>query len=204
MEFTSDSLQGKIYQIDYYIGGDLKFLNIICGIDSCASQYSCIWCKCPSDQRYDTTRTWSMVDVKKGGARTVKEIEECSKKRSKSEKYNCSNPPLFPSIPLTRVVPDTLHQFLRICDQLINQLIKDLMHEDNVTNLTRYTTIDRIKYKHIAGFEQFIKEKGISWSFYVDKKTKLIKHRDFSGPKSTGFYQQSTSVHCSLIILKQS
>ena len=80
MEFTSVSLQGKIYQIDYYIGGDLKFLNIICGIDSCASKYSCIWCKCPSDQRYDTTRTWSMVDVKKGGARTVKEIEECSKK----------------------------------------------------------------------------------------------------------------------------
>ena len=57
------------------------------------------------------------------------------------------------------------------------------MHEDNVTNLTRYATIDRIKYKHIAGFEQFIKEKGISWSFYVDKKTKLIKHRDFTGPE---------------------
>ena len=183
IEFTSVSLQGKIYQIDYYIGGDLKFLNVVCGIDSCASKYSCIWCKCPADQRYDTTKTWSMVDIKKGGARTVKEIEECSKKRSKSEKYNCSNPPLFPSIPLTRVVPDTLHLFLRICDQLINQLIKDLMHEDNVTNMTRYTTTDNIKHKHIAGFEQFIKEKGISWSFYVDKNTKLIKHRDFTGPE---------------------
>ena len=57
------------------------------------------------------------------------------------------------------------------------------MPEDNVTNLTRYTTIDRINYKHIAGFEQFIKEKGIGWSFYVDKKTKLIKHRDFTGPE---------------------
>ena len=79
IEFTSVSLQGKIYQIDYCIGGDLKFLNGVCGIDSCAYKHSCIWCKCPADQRYDKTKTWSMVDIKKGGARTVKEIEECSK-----------------------------------------------------------------------------------------------------------------------------
>ena len=182
-EFTSLSLQEKVYQIVYYMGGDLKFLNIICGLDSCASKYSCIWCKCPSDQRYDTKKLWSMVDINKGGARTVKEIEECSKKRSKSEKYNCSNPPLFPSIPLTRVVPDTLHLFFRICDQLINQLIKDLMHEDNVAKLTKYTKIDINKHKHIAAFEQFVNERGISWRFFVDKETKLIKHRDFTGPE---------------------
>ena len=79
-EFASHSLQGKVYQIVYYMGGDLKFLNIICGIDSCTSKCPCIWCKCPSDQRYDTTKLWSMVDTNKGGARTAKEIEECRKK----------------------------------------------------------------------------------------------------------------------------
>ena len=119
-----------------------------------------------SDQRYDTTKTWSMVDSKKGRERKVKKTEECSKKRSLSEKYNCCNPPLFPPISLTRVVPDTLHLFFCICDQLINQLIKGLMYEDNDTYLLRYTTLDNMKHKHIAGFEQFIEEKGISWRLY--------------------------------------
>ena len=80
IQFTSVSLQGKICQIDYYMGGDLKFLNVICGIDSCASKYSFIWYKRPSDQRYDTAKSWSIVDFTKGGARAVKEIDDCGKK----------------------------------------------------------------------------------------------------------------------------
>jgi len=49
--------------------------------------------------------------------------------------------------------------------------------------LTKYTKIDINKHKHIAAFEQFVNERGISWRFFVDKETKLIKHRDFTGPE---------------------
>ena len=165
--FTSASLHGKLYQIDYYIGGDLQFLHGVCGIDFHASKYSCIWCKCPSDQRYDTTKTWSTVDIKKGKARTVKEIEECSKQGQRVKNTFA----ICPSIPLTRVVPDTLYPFLHMCNQLINQPINDFMLGDNDTNLTRYTTIHNIKHKHIEGSDQCIKEQGISWSFYEDENT---------------------------------
>ena len=37
------------FEINYYLGGDWKFLAVITGIDSATSTYSCIWCKCPTD-----------------------------------------------------------------------------------------------------------------------------------------------------------
>ena len=78
-----------------------------------------------------------MSDPEKG-ARTICEIEQFSIESSKGKKFNCSNPPKFYSIPLTRVVPGRLHLFLRIADQLINQLIKELKTQDNIMKLTQY------------------------------------------------------------------
>jgi len=181
-EFTTFHIDRKQFSIQYYLGGDLKFLNIVCGIDSCSSTFSCIWCKCKASERHDTTREWSMTNPEKG-ARTIDEIKQCSKEKTKAKKFNCSNPPIFESIPLVRVVPDRLHLFLRIADQLINQLIKELKNQDNIAKLAQYSSIEREKYKHIQGFEEFIKELGISWSFYLDKDTKLIKSRTFTGPE---------------------
>ena len=68
-------------------------------------------------------------------------------------------------------ITDRLNLFLRIADQLINQLIKELENQDNIAKLAQYSSIEREKYKHIQGFEEFIKELGISWSFYLDKDT---------------------------------
>ena len=41
------------YNIKYHLGGDMKFLALVCGIDAASAKYSCIWCKCPADQRSD-------------------------------------------------------------------------------------------------------------------------------------------------------
>ena len=114
------------------------------------------------------------------------------KKKQKAKKFNCSNPPLCESIPLVRVVPDRLHLFLRIADQLVNQLIKGLKNQDNITKLAQYSSIEREKYNHIQGFEDCIKELGISWSLYRDKDTKLIKYRSFTCPEK---YKISKNIH---------
>lgn len=45
------SVKDKVFKIDYYLGGDMKFLATICGIEGATSEYSCIWCKCPKDKR---------------------------------------------------------------------------------------------------------------------------------------------------------
>ena len=57
---------GRTLLLEYYLGGDLKFLNMVCGIDPCSSKFSCLWCKCPSEDRCNTALTWSMVEEKHG------------------------------------------------------------------------------------------------------------------------------------------
>ena len=171
----------KIYHLAFYLGGDLKFLNLVCGIDSNSSTYSCLWCTCPANQRYDITKVWSMTDKTKG-ARSIEDISKFAGLKRKDNKYNCSHVPIIEFIPLTRDVPDRLHLFLRISDQLINQLIKDLKTEDNITNMTRICDGKRSSYKHIQGFEKFLKEIDSNWNFYVDKESKMLKRRTFSGP----------------------
>ena len=57
-------------------------------------------------------KTWSLTDPAKG-ARTVQEITEKSKlAKSNKNRHNCRKAPLFPFIPIKRVVIDSLHLFL--------------------------------------------------------------------------------------------
>ena len=94
------------YSIQYYLGGDWKFLAIVTGIDSAKSEFACIWCKCGKGERHDMSKCWSILDPA-FGARTVEENIKLSQQRKKT--YNVSHPPLFPSIPLQCVVIDNLH-----------------------------------------------------------------------------------------------
>ena len=47
--------------------------------------------------------------------------------------------PLFPTIPLYRVVIDNLHLFLRVSDVLIDLLIKELKHEERIETVEKFT-----------------------------------------------------------------
>ena len=73
MERLTSIVVGDIeFNIDYYLGGDWKFLAMVTGIDSATSTYACIWCKCPAIERHDTQQRWSIADVSYG-ARTIEE-----------------------------------------------------------------------------------------------------------------------------------
>lgn len=54
--------------IEYFFGADMKFLAVCIGIESATSTYSCIWCKCPAEDRYDLKKKWSVTNTKEGGA----------------------------------------------------------------------------------------------------------------------------------------
>ena len=128
---TSIEVDGITYDLEYYLGGDWKFLAIVMGIDSAISEYACIWCKCPREERANMDKTWSITDTTHG-ARTVKENIEISQKPKSKRKYNVSHPPLFPTIPLHNVVIDNLHMFLRVSDALLNLLLVDLKRADGI------------------------------------------------------------------------
>ena len=120
------TIQHQVYTIQFYLGGDLKFLAIACGIESATAQHACVWCKCNKSQRSDMQLEWSISDPSKG-ARTVAEIsEKCKLGKSNKNRYNCKHPPLFPFIPINRVIIDTPHVFLRISDRITELLIRDL------------------------------------------------------------------------------
>ena len=157
----------------------MKFLATVCGIEGATSQHSCIWCKCSKDDRYNMDLKWSITDESLG-ARTVEDITRRSKFGKKSkERFNCYRKPMFDYIPMHHVVIDTLHLFLRICDVLINLLIRDIRVLDGIeksnSNLNRY--------------ESFLNnECKIHFQFYNDKDSKTLKWRDLTSTEKNRLF----------------
>ena len=107
----------------------MKYLAICAGMQAANATFSCVWCKCPAEQRRDTSKSWCTIE---DGARTIDEIKHLALVKNKDSKYGCIHQPLFPCIPIDYVIPDILHLFLRISDTLINLLILDLRRMDGI------------------------------------------------------------------------
>ena len=117
----SIDVDGVTYKLVFYLGGDLKFLNVVSGLDSCCCRPTyCVFCKCPKQEFYDVTKTWSVSD-QVYGAGTIEKNEANSKLKKKQQAYNCAHAPLF-KIPVAKTVPDVLHLFLRILSQGLEKL----------------------------------------------------------------------------------
>lgn len=169
------------YTIEFFLGGDMKFLLMACGLNSANGEYACIWCKCPSHQRFDISKSWSLTDPEKG-ARTISEIKEMASKKRRGSKYGCVEQPLFPSIPISHVVIDTLHLLLRISDVLMNLLLADLERHDELKKLN-LKEFDPSKLPYMAKFQAFLNDDcGIPFEIMINEK-KEAKWRDLMGPE---------------------
>ena len=168
------SIDDKVIQIEFFLGGDWKFLALVCGLESATADHACIWCKCPKKQRHDMSLTWSLLPDK--GGRTVKEISEKSKlSKSSKNRFNCSHPPLFSFIPLRRVVIDSLHLFLRIADVLINLLIRDLRTLDAVEKATSRNSADEKIGQRFDTYIKFLNNScKIRFQCFTDKEIGVI------------------------------
>lgn len=183
------TINDKVFKLQFFLGGDWKFLAVVCGLESATSEYACIWCKCPKGQRWDMNLTWSLADPSKGG-RTVQEIAEKSKlaKTSKS-RYNCRRKPLFPFVPLERVVIDYLHLFLRISDVLINLLIRDLRTLDGVEKITANKSTQSLG-TNVDAYVEFLNGVcKIRFRWYIDKESKKLTWRDLTGPEKRRLFK---------------
>ena len=38
------TVRDKVYKIQFFLGGDFKFLAVVCGIEAANSEHACIWC----------------------------------------------------------------------------------------------------------------------------------------------------------------
>ena len=180
-------VSGRTVKLQYFLGGDWKFLALVCGLDAANSTYSCIWCKCPASKRWNMDLDWSITDTAKG-ARTIEEITTLAKKPKLAQRYNCSRSPVFSFIPTHHVVIDTLHLFLQICDLLINLLIQELRRQDGIDKSSTIK-LDRTKQTYLAMYERFLNHQcKISFSWYVDDSKKL-KWRDLTGPEKQRLFR---------------
>ena len=185
---TSITVNDLTFEIEYFLGGDWKFLAISAGLKAANSCYPCVWCKCPNTDRHDLSKTWSIFDGAKG-ARTIAEIQKLSKSAHKKgvETYGCLRQPLFPSIAVDHIVPDILHLFLRISDVLINLLILELRRQDGLKKKSKSSST----MPQVTVYEQFLNDEcKVSFHFYSDKVTKETKWRDLTGPEKVKLFSK--------------
>ena len=123
----------EVYEVEFFLGGDYKFLLVVCGLG-----VYCKKCICKKDERGNQTKQWSMFDANKG-ARSIEKLIQWARA---PQKYSCKHKPMFDFIPLDHVVVDLLHLFLRIADVLIAKLIQDLRLLDNITKNSTFPPPD--------------------------------------------------------------
>ncbi len=166
--------EGTVYKINYHLGCDWKFLATVTGIDSASSNYACIWCKCPLAERFDMDKEWSIFD-KQARARTIEETLTLSQACRSQKQFNVSHPPLFPSIPLTNVVIDNLHMFLRVSYVLTDHFVLELRRQNLIEKKKTFSSLDPDKYKHLDGFQRFVTSLEIpDFRFYIGQTPKQL------------------------------
>ena len=115
-----------------------------------------------------------MSDVTEG-AHTLEEI----RRFCRGKKYGCFKVPLFNSVAIVNIVPDTLHLYLRTADQLVYHIIKYLQDVNNFKKLTEKKLKTSV---HLSKFQNFIKDIGINdWRFLV--KDGKLDYDTFTRPE---------------------
>ena len=114
----------------------------------------------------------------------MKKIEISSLPKAR-RKFNVSRAPIFSTIPLTNVVIDNLHLFLRVSDVLVRLLIDELKRQDAISSARKFNeSFDVSKYKHCKGLEDFICTLGIpNFRFYAGWTSQILKVRTLTGPE---------------------
>ena len=159
---------GASFKLEFFLGGDWKFLATVCGIGPANQNIACIWCLCPRVLRHDVSREWPLNDKETKVSRTIDSI----KKDSISKKNNCQHVPLFDFIPMDHVIIDTLHLFLRIPDVLSENLILALKTSDAIDKRVAFVTFDIANHKYMDRFLKYLSSLNIPFTFDISKDTK--------------------------------
>lgn len=169
-------VDGVMYEIEYFFTADMKFLNIVLGLDAPNCKFACYACHCSSLQRSDFSTAWPLDDGEH--SRTIEKIvANSSLRKSDPGKYNCSNLPLIQFIPINRIVPDILHLMLRITDNLLQKFVAELRRLDNVSRTA--PSFDPNSHHHLAKFQQFARNVArVHLDIRIDSATKKLAITD--------------------------
>ncbi|XP_066016033.1 uncharacterized protein [Pocillopora verrucosa] len=153
---------GKSINLEFFLGGDYKFILLVMGLKGATSHYACVWCKIHKDMRWDTSFNldhYQSPDLR----RTLTEMFELVKKKKQNDKYCCEHEPLL-HIELDHVVLDELHLLLRISDVLIENLVRDALDWDRSKNWDKRKC--QQKNEHLQNLQAAIRSCGVSFDIW--------------------------------------
>ena len=127
--------------IQLFIGGDMKFIQLILGINSSIATYACSWCTVNKEDRGNVALPWDFYHSEKF-FRSISEIKNLA--RSSSKTYGVKAAPLL-NVEPHHYIPDELHLLMRIIDVLLPKLIFDTSSKDDYGKIIR----NNIQYEFV-------------------------------------------------------
>ncbi len=160
----------KHYQPAICLGGDMKFLQTILGINvaSGSAYHSCIYCKVHKDNRGDMSKPWDYYDQEN----QRRNFTEAGETGVFGQKYDT-----LIHIDLSDIIPCTLHLLLRVTDVLESALIQEMKQRDIKAK------VQKQPQRYLEDFIKLVNDAGISYNVW-----------ESSGSKSKPAKEQKTSL----------
>ena len=86
----SISIDGVEVELEFFLGGDMKFLLMILGLSSATADYACLWCKIHNDFRWDTSKPMNYYNEEP----IRRTLEEMKKHCHSKDNFGCIHEPL--------------------------------------------------------------------------------------------------------------
>ena len=141
------------YKISYKLGGDLKFLSLVLGVNAANSQYPCPFCKA---NKKDFANFQTNYAKRVFGDGLVKYGEGQVKN------------PILSFVKTDDIIVDVLHLFLRISDRLIDLLFEEL------NNLDLTYSSDLSDRPNLKQYVDFLDQINIKKPYYIGIKQNIF------------------------------
>ena len=165
-------INGETNEIQYFLGGDWKFPRYGHGNRFCIFQLRVVQVSSPWAFWFRSAMVNQWCELWRKN-----EHIHC---RLKKEEVQCFKP-LFPTIPLTRLVVDNLHMFLHVAGTLIDLLVLEIRRLDCIEKATKLKSIDWLY--NIRKYENAVTSLGITgFNFWIGRESKKLKCRTLTGP----------------------
>ena len=160
-------LDGETVNLEFFLGGDYKFILLMMGLSGASSNHACVWCKIHKDQRWDMHHDLDYYN----SPPMQRTLEEMHNLAGKKKNYCCVHAPIL-NIELSHVVIDELHLLLRIMDVLIGNLVQEALQWDKRDNWGKKASEQNSV--HVNHLIDVIRSCGVSFDIWektnADKK----------------------------------
>ena len=171
----SITIDDQEQKLEFFIGGDYKFLLTVMGLKGATSLYACLWCKVHKNNRWETDKHFTCYN----SPPMMRTLSEIKSSKGKKNDFSCIREPLL-NIPLSHVIVDELHLLLRVMDILIDNIITEVVDWDKEENFEKRGKHTLTTGAHLKRLINEIRGCGVGFDVWEQKNP--------SDNKTTGKY----------------